>query len=844
MKLIIVESPAKCKTLQKYVDDLGDYVVLASAGHIREIAKNGIDEKNNFKTKYTKIRGKAKYINQLKASASNADEVIIATDADREGHAIGWHIAKVLNLDIKTTKRIIFHEITKKAIKVALENPTTIDMKQVNSQKGRSVLDRLIGFKFSPLLWKHVQNKLSAGRVQSVATRLIVDKENEITEYTSTTNYKITGEFFPPTTSTASPTSSSLITAKLSKVIKNKPAVIKFLNKCKKEDTTYNVADIVKRKSTKNPPPPFITSTLQQSAGKSCGMSPKMVMSVAQKLYEKGKITYHRTDSMALSQYIMSSIKTYVVEKYSDRYHKQRYYGSASIKKSSSKSKNKKGGGAKAQEAHEAIRPTNIKINNLSQEKGNYTPFEIKLYNLIWKRTVASQMSAQELEITELLIDISCYKHTKYHFKAKHEHTTFKGYTILYDISANTSTSNGFHQSTKNPFDDMKKSEPINYKSIEAKQNISTPPPRYSEHSLVSEMKKRGIGRPSTYAYITSVIQDRNYVEKKSTNGEKKTIEVLRIDSSSTSSNKINESKTEIVYNKETKKLFPTSVGIQVTNFLLENFPNQMNYEYTNNVENQLDDIATGKVKWTDVIGKEYNNFMPTVTKLNGIKKDITKNMFYIGKHPETDEDINAYIGKYGPVLRIGNQPQPSLLQSDPDQLQSESQTQPHTKFKYVSLDKKTNLKKLTLKKILPLIRYPLTVGHHNDKEIVIKNGQYGKYIVYDGKNYSLSKYKLTEDDETKDKCLKIINIINTNAKKNILKTFDDCKYITIRNGKYGPYICQTGKSRTAKPINAKIPKHLVDKIEDITLDECKKLIENILINPPSFTSFSYKRKK
>jgi len=440
------------------------------------------------------------------------------------GHAIGWHIAKVLDLNIKTTKRIIFHEITKKAIQVALENPTTIDMKQVNSQKGRSVLDRLIGFKFSPLLWKHVQNKLSAGRVQSVATRLIVDKENEITEYTPTTNYKITGEFFPPSTSATTTSSiSTLITAKLSKVIKNKPAVIKFLNKCKKEGTTYNVADIVKRKSTKNPPPPFITSTLQQSAGKSCGMSPKMVMSVAQKLYEKGKITYHRTDSMALSQYIMGSIKTYVVEKYGDRYHKQRYYGT------SSKSKNKKGG-AKAQEAHEAIRPTNIKINNLSQEKGNYTPFEIKLYNLIWKRTVASQMSAQELEITELLIDISCYKHTKYHFKAKHEHTTFNGYTILYD----TSTSNGFHQSTKNPFDDMKKSEPIKYKSIEAKQNISTPPPRYSEHSLVSEMKKRGIGRPSTYAYITSVIQDRNYSRKENLlMVEKKTIEVLRIDSSS-----------------------------------------------------------------------------------------------------------------------------------------------------------------------------------------------------------------------------------------------------------------------------------------------------------------------
>ena len=834
MKLIIVESPAKCKTLQKYVDDLGDYVVLASAGHIREIAKNGIDEKNNFKTKYTKIRGKAKYINQLKASASNADEVIIATDADREGHAIGWHIAKVLDLNVKTTKRIIFHEITKKAIQVALENPTTIDMKQVNSQKGRSVLDRLIGFKFSPLLWKHVQNKLSAGRVQSVATRLIVDKENEITAYTPTTNYKITGEFFPPSTSTTSSTS-SLITAKLSKVIKNKPAVIKFLNKCKKEDTTYNVADIVKRKSTKNPPPPFITSTLQQSAGKSSGMSPKMVMSVAQKLYEKGKITYHRTDSMALSQYIMGSIKIYVVEKYGDRYHKQRYYGT------SSKSKNKKGG-AKAQEAHEAIRPTNIKINNLSQEKGNYTPFEIKLYNLIWKRTVASQMSAQELEITELLIDISCYKHTKYHFKAKHEHTTFNGYTILYD----TSTSNGFHQSTKNPFDDMKKSEPIKYKSIEAKQNISTPPPRYSEHSLVSNMKKHGIGRPSTYAYITSVIQDRNYVEKKSTNGEKKTIEVLRIDSSSkTSSSKINESKTEIIYNKETKKLFPTSVGIQVTNFLLENFPNQMNYEYTNNVENQLDDIATGKVKWTEVITNEYNNFMPTVTKLNGIKKDITKNMFYIGKHPKTDEDINAYIGKYGPVLRIGNQPRESQIidsQSE-SSTKTDSQTYSQTKFKYVSLDKKTNLEKLTLKKIIPLIRYPLTVGHYNDKEIVIKNGQYGKYIVYEGKNYSLSKYNLKEEDETLEKCLKIINATNTNAKKNILKTFDDCKYITIRNGKYGAYICQTGKSKTAKPINAKIPKHLVNKIEEITLDECKKLIENRLINPPSFKSFGYKKK-
>lgn len=837
MKLIVVESPAKCKTIQKYVDELGDYVVLASGGHIRQIAKNGVDEDNNFKTKYTTIKSKSKYINNIRESASNADEVIIATDADREGHAIGWHIAKVLKLNIKRTKRIIFHEITKKAIGEALSKPGVIDMNQVYSQQGRSILDRLIGFKFSPLLWKHIKDKLSAGRVQSVATRMIVDKENEIKEFEPKINYKITGEF------SSNINSSSEITAKLSKTMKKKSAVEKFLNKCLKKDTTFVVNDITKNSTTKNPPPPFITSTLQASAGKTYGMSPKAVMSIAQKLYEKGKITYHRTDSTALSQYIINGIKMYVIEKYGEKYYQIRFYKSSSTNNpknnGKSKGKKKKGDGAKAQEAHEAIRPTNINCYSLSNEK--FTPQEIKLYSLIWKRTVASQMKAQEIDVYNLLIHISCYKPDKYYFIAKKEKTTFMGYTIIYnsdnnDYDSNKTGNDKLSDENDNLFGNIKTGNELFYTEIKAKQNISSPPGRYKEHSLVSDMKKKGIGRPSTYAYITSVIQDRNYVVKKSTDGVKKEIEVLHI--SRIDGDNIIENKEQITYNKEKNKLFPTSVGIQVTQFLLEHFPNQMDYDYTNNVENKLDDISIGKIEWTKVVGDEYNDFMPIVKKLNGVKKDINKNMFFVGKHPETDEDINAYVGKYGPVLRIGN------TEKDEDTENKKN------KYRFVSLDKNTVITNLTIKKITRLIRYPLNLGEYNDKEIIIKNGPYGKYMVYDSKNYSLSKYDNV--NETLDFGIKVVSgelDKELGYSNTILKRFENDDKIIIRSGRYGPYICKMPSKKGKKPINARIPKNMLDKIDEITLQQCLNLIDKHYSNPSTFNfkkrgKGGYKKKK
>ena len=865
---IVVESPAKCKTIQKYLNEIDNeshnqYRVIASGGHIRHFIK--VDEKNgNFTPKYKPIPMKSKYIKQLKDTARDSDEIIIATDADREGHAIGWHIAKILNLNIKTTKRIIFHEITKDAIKQALQNPTTIDMNQVYSQQGRSVLDWLIGFKISPLLWKHIQDKLSAGRVQSVATRLIIDREKEIEEYNPTKTFKITAMF------------AKNISAKLSKTIKKKSKVITFLKNL--NNASYTVQNIKKKQSSKTPPPPFITSTLQQSAGRTLKMSPKLVMSIAQKLYEKGYITYHRTDSTILSNQALTNIEKYIKNTYTEKYYNRRNYITSNDKKRTN-IKTKKT--PRAQEAHEAIRPTNVFTKSITHQQ-NTTPLESRLYRLIWNRTIASQMSNHIFDVYSIIIKISSYDIDKYHFISKYEITTFDGYTILYTYRNNLTIPTNVYPSVK--INDI-----IDCKEISAKETLTQHPPRYSEHSLVSTMKKKGIGRPSTYASIIDKIQIREYVEKRSSDGDKKDITILRIYPSNQNDNttitttnstiainnttpNIIEKVETILYGNDKNKLFPTETGKTTTQFLLEHFPNQMDYEYTSRVEEKLDEISNGNINWNTVIKEQYDNFIPTVKKLSKQVSQNKINANHVGKHPDTGEDIYIYVARYGLVIKIGGE-HPAGQQNKNSIKRNENETNENkktktktkTKGRYVSLPKKLKSKMMSLeyKDIAEYIKYPINLGQYKDIDVILCDGQYGKYIKYNGKNYSIkncvsmsktesntntSTNTNTNFEETLESAIALIDKSITTGQQsstNIIKQFDtdtDNESITIRTGKYGPYICQIKlnncKYKTKKPINTSIPKKYHNKLQELTLEECRTIISQKKTFPKRFFKF------
>ncbi len=670
--LVIVESPAKKKIIQGYLGE--DYLVESSIGHIRDLPKKGgmaIDIKNGFTPKYVISEEKKQVVKHLKSVLNNIETVWLATDEDREGEAIAWHLVKALNLEEKETKRIVFHEITKKAITKAIENPRTINKNLVNAQQARRVLDRLVGFELSPVLWKKVKQGLSAGRVQSVAVRLIVEREQDIKEFKITSSFKIAADFCNK--------DNKIIKSELSKKFLTEEDALDFLEKC--INNNFVVNSLEQKPAKKSPAAPFTTSTLQQEASRKLGFSVNQTMMIAQKLYEAGKITYMRTDSVNLSEDALNDINGEIISSYGSEYAQRRIY-------------NKKSKGA--QEAHEAIRPTYIKDKTIDGENAHQ-----KLYELIWKRTISSQMTDAKLDRTTIKIGTSSFNDQ---FIAKGEVVTFEGFMKVYQEGKDneTKTDTGLLPKTE-------KDEVLILKEIVSTETFSRPPARYTEASLVKKMEDLGIGRPSTYASTITTIQKRGYVEKENRDGSDRDVRILLL-----KDNKITKNTSSVKYGIEKQKLFPTDIGIVVTNFLIEHFTKVMEYNFTASVENEFDEIASGKKLWNDMIASFYSTFHDRVVDVTG---NVSKasGQRELGIDPGSGKKVFARIGPFGPLVQIG-----------------EKNEEEDVKPKFASLIKGQTIQSITLEEALDLFKLPRKVGIWNDKEIIAAIGRFGPYLRYD----------------------------------------------------------------------------------------------------------------
>jgi DNA topoisomerase-1 len=755
--LVIVESPAKAKTIEKFLGK--DFRVVSSFGHIRDLAKKnlGIDIEHDFAPDYEIPKEKAKVVNELRKAASEAKNIWIASDEDREGEAIAWHLAGVLKLDLASTKRIVFHEITKDAITNAIENPRTIDMNLVNSQQARRILDRLVGFEISPVLWKKVQPALSAGRVQSVAVRLIVEREREIFAFKPESSFRINAIF-----GTGLPDKDSItIKAEASKKFSNESDARKFLELCIASE--YKIADITVKPGTRSPAPPFTTSTLQQEAYRKLGFSVAQTMAVAQKLYEAGKITYMRPDSTNLSKLALAKSREVIIAEFGEKYSRTRQFKTKS-----------KG----AQEAHEAIRPAypdNSSISGSLNEK--------KLYDLIWKRTIASQMSDAAVEKTTISISMN---NSPVMFNALGEVIKFDGFLKVYTESSDQDNSDD----ERSVLPAVKKGMPVYYKNIIATQKFTSPSPRYTEASLVKKLEELGIGRPSTYAPTISTIQNRGYVSREDRPGEKRQIKMLSLEKAVITSS----SKTEVT-GKEKSKLFPQDIGMIVNDFLIENFPDIVDYNFTAEVEEQFDEIALGSLKWTGMLHNFYEPFHKTIENTLE-KKEKKTGVRLLGNHPESGEPVTVRMGRFGPVAQIGN-------------------TDNGNKPRFASLAKNQLLETITLEEALNLFRLPRSLGMHEGEEMMVGIGKFGPYVRFKGKFCSLKKG--TDDPYviTLERAIELINEKNDSEKKKIIKDFGD---MMVLNGRYGPYL-------TRDKQNYRLPKGTDS--EKLTKEECIKIIEN-----------------
>jgi DNA topoisomerase-1 len=747
--LVIVESPAKAKTIKKFLGE--DFIVKSSFGHIRDLSKKnlGIDVNNGFLPEYEIPIEKKKVVSELKKIASQVKTVWLASDEDREGEAISWHLCEVLKLKKSETKRIVFHEITKPAIQNAIENPREIDINLVNAQQARRILDRLVGFSLSPLLWKKIKPALSAGRVQSVAVRLIVEREREITNFKSISSFKIFGIFI---------INGETVKAELNQKFKNIEDAKSFLKSCINQE--FHIEDIVKKAGKKSPAPPFTTSTLQQEAGRKLGFSVNQTMKFAQSLYENGFITYMRTDSVNMSNLAIGSIKNLITNSYGDDYLKIRKY------------ENKIKG---AQEAHEAIRPTYI--DNETIEAGKQ---EQRLYDLIRKRAIASQMQDAKIEKTIITIN---NKDNKIVFNASGEIITFEGFLKLYTESSDDE--NGDEKECILP--NVKKGEKAIASKIEAIEKYDQPPYRYTEASLVKKLEELGIGRPSTYAPTISTIQQREYVVKESRQALSRKINTLTLED-----NKINENTISEKFGAESNKLFPTSMGVVVTDYLIGHFDDILDYGFTAQIEEKFDDIAIGKVSWDKMISEFYKKFNVKVEQ-SLKEKENTKWEKTIGNHPETGLPIVLKIGKYGPYASIENKEKPI----------------------YASLRKNQNVESITLEEVLDLFKLPRNIGTYENDDIIISLGKYATYIKNNGAFFSLTK----KDDPYTININRAIELIVEKKSKGsevFNRTFDEFPGLRIMKGKYGPYISFENK-------NYRIPKTYDP--ETMTLDECKTII-------------------
>ena len=756
--LVIVESPAKAKTIERFLGK--DFLVKSSFGHVMDLSKKqlGVDIEHDFMPNYEISPDKKKIVSELKKLSKQAETVWLASDEDREGEAISWHLANALKLDENKTKRIVFHEITKTAITEAIDNPRNIDIDLVNAQQARRVLDRLVGFELSPLLWRKVKPALSAGRVQSVAVRLIVEREEEIKNFISVSNYKITADF-----KIASQNGIKFLKAELPKRFAKKENALEFLNKCKAAE--FSVVTIEKKPAKKSPAAPFTTSTLQQEASRKLGFSVGNTMRVAQKLYESGKITYMRTDSVNLSNLALSTAKKEISSLFGENYVKIRKY------------KTKAKG---AQEAHEAIRPTYLNVQKIEGDNAGQ-----KLYNLIWKRTIASQMSDAILEKTNVSINIST---TKEKLVAKGEVIKFDGFLKVYLESSD----NENPENQKGILPPLTVGEKLNLQELIGVEKFSQHPPRYSEASLVKKMEELGIGRPSTYAPTISTIQKREYVVKEDRDGKERKFNFLSL-----KNNEITETEKIEKTGYEKSKLFPTDIGTLVNKFLLQYFENIINYNFTAKIEKEFDEIAEGQKIWNEMIKNFYSTFHSQIEDTLEKSKKFSGEKL-LGKHPETDKNIFVKIGRYGPMVQLGD-------------------TDSEEKPKFAGLRNGQSIGTITLEEALDLFKFPRNIGTYEDEEMSVAIGRFGPYVKHKSLFYSLAK----TDEPTTIQTERAIEIIEEKRKKireSIIKEFSEYADITILKGRWGPYISYNKK-------NFKIPK--TTKPETLTLDDCKKIIKS-----------------
>ncbi len=738
--LVIVESPAKAKTIERFLGK--DFTVKSSFGHVRDLSKKqlGVDIENGFKPNYVISEDKKKVITELKKLAKKAETVWLATDEDREGEAISWHLYETLGLNEEQTKRIVFHEITDTAITKAIEQPRSIDLNLVDAQQARRVLDRLVGFELSPVLWRKVKPALSAGRVQSVAVRLIVEREEDIKEFEVKPFYRVTAEFEVKKSGHA-----SLLKAELPSRFDTRDQAVQFLNKCIGAD--FTVGAIEKKPAQKSPAPPFTTSTLQQEASRKLGFSVSKTMSVAQQLYESGLITYMRTDSVNLSDLAVNMAKKQIIALYGEKYHKVRKYATKS-----------KG----AQEAHEAIRPTYLNTENIDASNDQQ-----KLYSLIWKRTIASQMSNAKLERTLVSIDIST---TKEKFSAKGEVLLFDGFLKVYLESTDEENP----EEAAGVLPPLTKGQELPLGKIDATQRFTQPPARYTEASLVKKLEELGIGRPSTYAPIISTIQKREYVAKGEADGVPRKYEVLTLKDA-----KINSSAKTEKTGQLKGKLVPTDIGNVVNKFLMQNFLNIMDYNFTARVEKEFDEIAMGQKEWNSMIDTFYQPFHKTVedTIENAEKFSGEK---LLGQEPATGKNVFAKIGRFGPMIQIGD-------------------TESDEKPRFASLRKGQSLDSITLEDALELFKFPRSLGQYEGEEMTVAIGRFGPYVKHKSKFVSLGK----EDDPMTIDADRAVQLIEEKRKKDrerTIKIFDEDENVKVLKGRWGPYIA-VGKS------NYKIPK-------------------------------------
>lgn len=763
--LVIVESPAKAKTIEKFLGK--DYIVRSSYGHIRDLAKKelGIDIDNNFSPVYVVDNDKKKVISELKKEVKQAKQVWLASDEDREGEAIAWHLFEVLKLKEENTKRIVFHEITKEAIVKAIQNPRKIDQALVNAQQARRILDRLVGFKISPILWKKVRPSLSAGRVQSVAVRLLVEREREIMKFKSEAAFRVIGSF-------TESQGNSTIKAELNKRFTSPKDTSNFLESCKASE--FQISDVVTKPSKRSPAAPFTTSTLQQEASRKLSFSVSRTMLLAQRLYEAGFITYMRTDSVNLSDTALSGSAQVIKDQYGEKYLNTRQY------------KTKAKG---AQEAHEAIRPTYIEQDTISVGRD-----ELRLYQLIWKRTVASQMSEAKFEKTTVNINIS---NNKEKFVASGEVLIFDGFLKLYIES----TDDEKDESIKELLPPVKAGDQLNYQNIEAVERFSNHPPRYTEASLVRKLEELGIGRPSTYAPTISTIQNRGYVVKEDRDGKERTYKVISLKNDKVTTKE----KTEIS-GTERSKLFPKDIGMVVNDFLQENFGEIVSYDFTANVEKEFDEIADGQKDWSKMIGSFYGPFHKKVedTEQN---KERQSGERVLGKDPVSGKDVIVRIGRFGPIAQIGS---------------SEDEEKP----RYASLLANQLLETITLEESLELFKLPRPVGQFEGKDIVAGIGRFGPYVRHDSKFFSLKKGVDDPLTVTEERAIELIEEKRIAEKNKEIKVFEEDPSLKILNGRWGPYI-SFGKG------NFRIPKGT--KPEELDYQACLQIIEESKDKKPKY---------